>query len=220
MPTTPGTTPEDAATGTGATGEESGTLAEVPPEPPAAASGTTPAATGTTAGDSGTSGDAPPPPAPAPADSPPEAPPWERTGQPFDAETAWKLITNLRAEVARGKAGAPTGPGGTDELAQRVTSLEQQLAEERAAARARIGEQHQMPEPVVALLGDGDGKTLAARAQALIDWAHTLNRPAPSRGARRRPVAELRSGTTPEQPPEDTDPARLAAQVAARRPHY
>ncbi|MGH8875789.1 MAG: hypothetical protein ACRD0P_00335 [Stackebrandtia sp.] len=219
MPKKPDTDPEDAATDTGTTGQQTGTSAEVPPEPPAADTGTSSEDTGNAADTAGTSASETGQQSATPPSSGPEAPPWERTGEAFNAETAWQLITNLRAEVARTKRPAAEA-GGSDELAARVANLEQQLAAERAAARQRIGEQHAMPEPVVALLGDGDGKTLDARAQALIDWAATQNRPAPARGARRRPVAELRTGTTPEEPPADTDPSRLAERVTSRRPHF
>lgn len=214
MPKKPDTEPEDSGTETGTTGDATGTSAEVPPEPPAAGTGTTPAASGAFSREPGTSGE---PPAPAPAD--PDAPPWERNGDEFNAETAWQLIQNLRAEVARTKR--PAEAGGSDELVQRVAVLEKQLTDERAAAaRERIGRQHALPDEVVALLGDGTDDELSARAGALIEWANTHTRPAPARGARRRPVAELRTGTTPEEPPADTDPARLAARVAERRPHF
>lgn len=149
------------------------------------------------------------------------APPWERDGTEFDAARAWTLITNLRAEVAAAKTPAPP-PAVADEpesnpatdTAARVAALESALA------RERVGRKHSLPDGVIDLLGDGDEDALSARATALIEWAVTQQQPAAPAPAslRRRPLADLRPGTTnPADTPTETDPAALAAAVMSAR---
>ncbi|MGH8877007.1 MAG: hypothetical protein ACRD0P_06675 [Stackebrandtia sp.] len=185
------TTPEDDKA---ASGTETGT----PKEPDRKPGGSDDKTTGTDTTKTGT-GDG-------------DGPPWDRTGETFDPERAWTLIQNLRAEVASSKKSGKTEPG---ELVERVSALESQLAAASAAvARERVGRVHGLPDDVVALLGDGDEETLSARAAALIKWAD--GREDAALPKKRTTPARTR-GSFPNEQPDETDPAKLAEQVLARR---
>ncbi|MGH8794553.1 MAG: hypothetical protein ACRDXX_18125, partial [Stackebrandtia sp.] len=136
----------------------------------------------------------------------PEVPPWERDGQSFDPERAWNLIRNLRAEVAEAKRTAARdtdgGDGKASELSRRVEALSSQLARERVARK------HELPDELVDLLGDGDEKALAERAEKLIAWRDQTTaeaEPVPLR----RPAQKPRGGADPTATPVETDPAKL-----------
>lgn len=68
-------------------------------------------------------------------------PPWERDGETFDPERAWKLVQNLKAELARVKALAAVGlsqdfvpfvPGATSEEIETNLATLQKLISEAA----------------------------------------------------------------------------------------
>ena len=97
--------------------------------------------------------------APAVQEEPSTVPPWERDGETFDPERAWKLIQNLKAELARVKAKpaeapepaaeepeqepeaepaeAETSSESQDDSAAQIASLQAELA--RVKALAAVG---------------------------------------------------------------------------------
>ncbi|CAM3431996.1 hypothetical protein [Stackebrandtia soli] len=145
-----------------------------------------------------------------------EVPPWERDGEPFDSARAWNLIRNLRAEVAATRKAEPAastatgdGSGDTAELARQVATLSTDLARERVARK------HALPDDLLGLLGDGDEAALTTRAEALIAWRDKTTTDAST--PPRRPAQKPRGGADPTATATETDPAKLAAAVAARR---
>lgn len=93
----------------------------------------------------------------------------------FNAETAAKLVANLRAEVASLKApkpAAPVTPAPVDEATARIAALEERLrAADRAAAVATVSAATSVPAEL--LIGD-DAEAMTAYATKLTDWAKGL----------------------------------------------
>lgn len=158
----------------------------------------------------------------------PEKPPW---GEDFDAEKAWNLVQNLRADKDR----LSQRPVLTPEQQQKLdeyTRLEeasksdaQRLQEESAAARLdaekaqgealrlRVAIEHGLGKEDIDLLGSGTQEEVAARAQRIADLraAAVAAPPAPTPVPGQRPVEQLRPGATPtsHQTEDDANYARL-----------
>ncbi|WP_018348220.1 hypothetical protein [Longispora albida] len=142
-------------------------------------------------------------------------PPWERDGTTFDPARAWSLIEGLRADLAKAKTPpAPAAPAPAPAAAP-IGSAE--VAELRAElARERVARRYQLDDDLAALLGSGSADEIEARAKLL---SERLGAAAPSAPpVARRPVEQVRAGSDPTSPPDETDPAKLAAMVQARMP--
>ena len=64
-----------------------------------------------------------PPAAPTPATSPAATPPWERDGQPFDPERAWRLVESLRSENTTLKQGRTSDQQSREQLTAEMAKL-------------------------------------------------------------------------------------------------
>ena len=62
--------------------------------------------------------------APAPQEESPTVPPWERDGEIFDPERAWKLVQNLKAELAAVKAKQTEAPEPVAEESEQESAAE------------------------------------------------------------------------------------------------
>lgn len=67
--------------------------------------------------------------APAVQEESPTVPPWERDGETFDPERAWKLIQNLKAELAAVKAKQAEAPEPVAEESEQESAAEPAEAE-------------------------------------------------------------------------------------------
>lgn len=67
--------------------------------------------------------------APAPQEESPTVPPWERDGEIFDPERAWKLVQNLKAELAAVKAKQTEAPEPVAEESEQESAAEPAEAE-------------------------------------------------------------------------------------------
>lgn len=67
--------------------------------------------------------------APAPQEGSPTVPPWERDGEIFDPERAWKLVQNLKAELAAVKAKQTEAPEPVAEEFEQESAAEPAEAE-------------------------------------------------------------------------------------------
>lgn len=67
--------------------------------------------------------------APAPQEESPAVPPWERDGEIFDPERAWKLVQNLKAELAAVKAKQTEAPEPVAEESEQESAAEPAEAE-------------------------------------------------------------------------------------------
>jgi hypothetical protein len=95
----------------------------------------------------------------------------------------------------------------------------QKAAEQRAAKaeaellRVRIAAEHDLsPADARRLIGDTEDE-LRADAAAYADE----RKPSKATGATRRPTEQLRGGAEPDEQPEELDPEKLAAAIAAAR---
>jgi cytochrome c556 len=150
-------------------------------------------------------------------------PPWGED-KDFDAERAWKLITDLRADntKVRGERDAlqtqvkeheDATKTEKEKLAESATGAETRATTaEREAARLRIALKKGLTETQAKrLVGDDEAALEADADQLLADFT-----PSGSEGngeTRRRPQERLRPGATPSAEPEETDPRKLAASV-------
>ena len=73
--------------------------------------------------------------APAVQEEPSTVPPWERDGETFDPERAWKLIQNLKAELARVKAKPAEAPEPAAEEPEQEPEAESVEAETSSEAQ-------------------------------------------------------------------------------------
>jgi len=152
-------------------------------------------------------------------DAPAETPPW---GTDFDAERAWKLVQNLRADKERAAQERDT-------FRQKATEYEtaQMTEAEKAAAalaeaqktaetsttevlRLRALVKHGLDEEDLDLLGSGTAEEIDARAARL-----AARSSAPKTPAGRKPQERLRGGGDPDVEPA-VDPIRAADQIRAR----
>ncbi|MEV6526883.1 hypothetical protein AB0M43_33625 [Longispora sp. NPDC051575] len=162
------------------------------------------------------------PTAPAPAVAP-----WERDGTPFDPGRAWALIEGLRADLTKAKTPAPVTPvppaapaaPAAAPAVPAAATVEADLAALRAElARERLARKHGLDDDLVSLLGTGTEAEIAARAELLAARLGAAPATPAAPPVARRPV-EVRAGSDPTGGPvEETDPAKLAAAVRARRP--
>jgi hypothetical protein len=148
-------------------------------------------------------------------------PPWGDEEENFDAERAWELIQNLRADVSKLKTERDEARDKAKKLEDEKLSdqerkdkeareaTERATAAETEAIRLRVAMKHGLEEEDLDLLGTGDEEAIEARAKRLAErTAPTSDDVAP-----RRPRERLRPGAAPAATPEDNDPAALAEQV-------
>lgn len=162
---------------------------------------------------------APAPAAPAATTPPvapaaPETPPW---GADFDAEKAWNLVQNLRADKDKLSQRPSLTPEQQKELsdftafkeASKTEAQRQQEAVEAAnrgrddatadALRLRVAIEHGLGKEDIDLLGTGTQEEVAARAKRIADLraaavaAPPVVPPVPGQ----RPIEQLRPGATP-----------------------
>lgn len=163
----------------------------------------------------------PTPTAPPPAPPTPPAPPWGSADK-FDPDRAWKLITDLREDITKVKADRETWKSKatkyeTDQLtdSQRLERERDEARQERDSngvelARLKAAVKHGISEEDLDLLGSGTAEEIEDRAKRLAD---RLGKPTPQVDPGRKPKERLRGGSEPEEEPEETDPAKLAAKV-------
>lgn len=119
--------------------------------------------------------------APAPQEESPTVPPWERDGEIFDPERAWKLVQNLEAEApepvaeeseqesAAEPAEAETSESQDDSAAQ-IASLQAELA--RVKALASVGLSQDFAPFVPGVTSEEIEKNLATLQQLISDAAN------------------------------------------------
>lgn len=158
---------------------------------------------------------------PKPPD-PPAKPPWG--DDDFDPDKAWKLISNLRADVDKTKADRDAFKTKVDEFEaaskSEVEKLQDQLkaalddgtASKTDLARLRAALKHGLDEEDLDLLGTGTPEEIDARAERIakrLKGAEDDRRP-PAGGNRRE---RLRGGNDPTEDVEENDPRKLAARI-------
>jgi hypothetical protein len=168
---------------------------------------------------------APTPPAQEPTTPPvppvtaPEAPPW---GADFDAEKAWSLVQNLRADKEKlaqrpvltpeqqkqlGEFNALVEASKTEaqRLADATELARREAAEAKAEAiRYKAAATHGIPAEHFDLLGSGSEEEVAARA-AKIAALLPKGTPPPPPAPGARPVEQLTPGATPANQPTDDE---------------
>lgn len=119
--------------------------------------------------------------APAPQEESPTVPPWERDGEIFDPERAWKLVQNLKTEApepvaeeseqesAAEPAEAETSESQDDSAAQ-IASLQAELA--RVKALASVGLSQDFAPFVPGVTSEEIEKNLATLQQLISDAAN------------------------------------------------
>lgn len=119
--------------------------------------------------------------APAPQEESPTVSPWERDGEIFDHERAWKLVQNLKAEApepvaeeseqesAAEPAEAETSESQDDSAAQ-IASLQAELA--RVKALASVGLSQDFAPFVPGVTSEEIEKNLATLQQLISDAAN------------------------------------------------
>jgi hypothetical protein len=129
--------------------------------------------------------------APAPQEESPTVPPWERDGEIFDPERAWKLVQNLKAELAAVKAKQTEAPEpvaeeseqesaaepaeaetseSQDDSAAQIASLQAELA--RVKALASVGLSQDFAPFVPGVTSEEIEKNLATLQQLISDAAN------------------------------------------------
>lgn len=142
---------------------------------------------------------------------PAEAPPW---GDDFDAEKAWKLVQNLRADkekLASRPALTPEQQKQLDEynrLVEASKSETQRLSEAAETARRdaetaraeairyKVAATHGLTADHFDLLGSGTEEEISARAEKIAALLSQQQPPTPT-PLPTRPVEQLRPGATP-----------------------
>jgi hypothetical protein len=145
----------------------------------------------------------------------------------FDAEKAWKLITNLRGDVDKQKKRGDelatkvkehedATKSDSEKLAERTTDAETRAdAATREAARLRIAIKKGLTETQAKrLVGDTEEDLEKDADDLLASFKDDDNDD--GTGERRTPKPRLRTGAAPSSEPEETDPEKLAEQVPRR----
>lgn len=161
-------------------------------------------------------------PTPDPVEDPtpnPDPAPAPESEEEFDKERALATIRKQRESEAAAKKRAQELEARLKEFEDRDKTEAQKLAEAREAAareaeeakaevlRLRAAIKYGLDEEDLDLLGVGDEETIERRAKRLAE------RSAPPPDSSSRPRERLKPGTVPVVEPEETDPAKLAAQV-------
>lgn len=165
-------------------------------------------------------------------------PPWERDGENFDAERAWKRIQDLEADRNRARQARDQHKAKLDEIERSEMSEAQRVAADRDGfkTRAEAAEQQLARYEVAAekgldpkamrFLTGTSREELAASADQLMDLlgaqAAATIPAAAATPATQRPTEALRvpaGGSDPESQltADDLDPAKLAAQLRRTR---
>ncbi len=164
-----------------------------------------------------------PKPDPAPDPKPDPKPPWGDDEKDFDANRAWKLIQDTRADREKIKQER-------EALATKVkehedaSKTEQEKAAERAAeaektAKSATLEAGRLRVALKKGLTETQAKRLVGDTEAELEkdadelLASFKTEDDDGKGPTRRPREKLRPGAAPESEAEETDPEKLAAQV-------
>lgn len=150
-------------------------------------------------------------------------PPWG-DDENFDAERAWKLIQDLRGDVAKVKSEneelrtwkqkrEDADKTDDEKREERATKAEKEAAENaRDAARLRVALKKGLTETQAKrLVGDSE-EDLEKDADELLA-SFKQEEEESGGGTTRRPKERLRPGAAPSSEPEETDPRKLADQV-------
>jgi hypothetical protein len=146
----------------------------------------------------------------------------------FDPEKAWKLITNLREDVAKSKKAngelaakvkdfedaSKTEQERAAEAAQ--TATQQAEAATREAARLRIALKKGLTETQAKRLVGDTEEELEKDADDLLESFKDDEGESDDGNSRRTPTPRLRTGAAPSSEAEETDPEKLAEQVPRR----
>jgi hypothetical protein len=145
----------------------------------------------------------------------------------FDPEKAWKLITNLRADVDRHKKRADTAESKLKEIEDSKKSESERDAEARAAAekkaadaeldvtRLRVAMSKGLSETQAKRLVGTTKEELEADADELLETFKSEGDGGSGSGSGGggRPKEKLKPGAAPEAEPEEDDPLKLAEAV-------
>jgi hypothetical protein len=156
----------------------------------------------------------------------PGKPPWGDDAD-FDPAKAWSLIQNLRSDIAKFKAERDQAVAKVQQF-EDATKTEQQRTEEARltaertasnatleAARLRVALKKGLTDSQAKRLVGETEEELEADADELLE-SFTDESDDNGQGPQRRPTERLRTGAAPSSEPEETDPAKLAAQVPRR----
>lgn len=164
----------------------------------------------------------PAPKADPPKDPPKDKPPWE-SDEDFDAERAWKLIQNTRADAEKAKKEREAlakqvkdheDATKTDaqKLEDRATGAEQKATKATLeAARLRVALKKGLTETQAKRLVGESEEDLEKDADELLESFKAEDDD--GQEPRRRPKERLRPGAAPSSEPEETNPAKLAEEV-------
>jgi hypothetical protein len=172
-------------------------------------------------------------PAPDPAPAPKEqTPPW---GDDFDAERAWRLVQNLRADIAGLKTERDTlvaerqereneGKSDAEKLAARLAEAERTAtAAQRELWRERALRKHPLPDDLVDFVVGDTEEELIAKAERLASVA-TPKAPEGQTDPAPDPVADRQRPEPALVPGHGGDPAApfdpVAVAEAARKSTY
>jgi hypothetical protein len=167
---------------------------------------------------------------PEPTPGASEIPPWERDGQPFDAERAWKRQQRIQQDLKQAQHERDQARIKAEEYERAKLSEQERLQKDLAAAQAerdkhaaeamrvRIALQHKIDAEDIDLLGSGSEEEMTARAlrvaaknaaasktpgQRLVAYyPKTPGQPVPG-----KPVEQLHPGAAPKEevsPEEET----------------
>jgi hypothetical protein len=145
----------------------------------------------------------------------------------FDPEKAWKLITNLRADVDRHKKRADGAEAKLKEIEDSKKSESERDAEARAAAekkaadaeldvtRLRVAMSKGLSETQAKRLVGTTKEELEADADELLETFKSEGDGGSGSGSGSggRPKEKLKPGAAPEAEPEENDPLKLAEAV-------
>ena len=154
-----------------------------------------------------------------------QKPPWD--AENFDAERAWKLVTDLREDntkvkgdrdalATKVKAHEDATKSDQEKLTERSTSAEKTATEaQQEAARLRVALRKGLTETQAKRLVGTTEKELEKDADDLVASFKTEVTEEET-STRRRPQERLKSGVAPGAEAEKNDPASLAARVKRR----